>query len=117
MGEQGFAGLAIFLMLCVATLLTAQSVIRAARQRADLAWAASLAAMLQVSFCGFAAGGAFLGLAYFDLPYHLMSMVVILRVLVMKPATDAAVAAPADTPVITSSTDRPNPYANRERLT
>ena len=117
MGEQGFVGLAIFLLLCVATLLTAQSVIRAARQRADLAWAASLAAMLQVSFCGFAAGGAFLGLAYFDLPYHLMSMVVILRVLVTKPATEPAVAAPPGAPVIASSTDHPNPYANRERLT
>jgi putative inorganic carbon (hco3(-)) transporter len=116
MGEQGFVGLAIFLTLCVATLLTAQSVIRVARQRADLAWAASLAAMLQVSFCGFAAGGAFLGLAYFDLPYHLMSMVVVLRVLVMKPATETAVAAAPDTPVI-STTDHPNPYANRERLT
>jgi hypothetical protein len=28
--------------------------------------------MIQVSLVGYAAGGAFLGMAYFDLPYHLM---------------------------------------------
>ena len=118
LGEQGFVGFGIFMALCVATLLTAQSVIRAARKRADLAWAGNLAAMLQVSFFGFAAGGAFLGLAYFDLPYHLMSIVVILRVLVMKPASETAAAASPDAPVIAAPAAHPNPYSNtRGRLT
>jgi putative inorganic carbon (hco3(-)) transporter len=118
LGEQGFVGLAIFLMLCAATLLTAQSVIRAARKRADLAWAGDLAAMLQVSFCGFATGGAFLGLAYFDLPYHLMSIVVILRVLIMKPATETAPSVARESPPETSPAVHPNPYGNsRERVT
>lgn len=115
LGEQGFVGLLIFLTLCVATLLTAQSIIRTARQRPDLAWASDLAKMLQVSFCGFAVGGAFLGLAYFDLPYHLMSIVVVLRVLCSRaPVPEAA-------PVIeapTSPSPHPNPYSNtRERVT
>jgi hypothetical protein len=33
--------------------------------------------MIQVSLVGYAAGGAFLGLAYFDLPYHLMIILVL----------------------------------------
>jgi hypothetical protein len=32
--------------------------------------------MLQVSFVGYAVGGLFLGLAYFDLPYSLLALVV-----------------------------------------
>ena len=40
-------------------------------------WADDLAGMLQVSFAGFGIGGAFLGLAYFDLPYHLMAIMVL----------------------------------------
>ena len=38
----------------------------------DKKWAADLAAMIQVSLIGYAAGGTFLGMSYFDLPYHLM---------------------------------------------
>ena len=33
--------------------------------------------MCQVSLLGYGVGGAFLGLAYFDLPYHIMAIVVI----------------------------------------
>jgi hypothetical protein len=33
--------------------------------------------MVQVSMIGYAAGGAFLGLAYFDLYYHLIVMVLV----------------------------------------
>ena len=35
--------------------------------------------MVQVSLVGYAAGGAFLSLAYFDLPYNMMVMVVLGR--------------------------------------
>ena len=33
--------------------------------------------MIQVSLIGYAAGGAFLGMSYFDLPYHLMIILVL----------------------------------------
>lgn len=35
--------------------------------------------MVQVGLVGFAAGGAFLSLSYFDLPYNMMVMVVLAR--------------------------------------
>jgi hypothetical protein len=40
--------------------------------------------MVQVSLAGFAVGGAFLSLSYFDLPYNLMIMVVLARRWVMR---------------------------------
>ena len=35
-------------------------------------WAAHLGAMCQVALVGYAVGGAFLSLAYFDLPYNIL---------------------------------------------
>ena len=42
-------------------------------------WAALMAKMLQVSLLGFAVGGAFLSLVYFDVPYYLMVCMMALR--------------------------------------
>lgn len=82
LAEHGFVGLAIFLVIGILALLTAQKVIREARIRAELQWARDLASMIQVSLVGYAVGGLFLGLAYFDLYYHLVAMVIILRSIV-----------------------------------
>ena len=77
LGEQGFIGLGIFILLGLFTWLRAQQVIKTCKNDPERKWAADLAAMIQVSFVGYAAGGAFLGLSYFDLPYHLMIIVVL----------------------------------------
>jgi len=77
MGEQGFIGLFLFLMLGVLTWLRANQVIKRCKTDPENKWAADLAAMVQVSMIGYAVGGAFLGLAYFDLPYHLMVIVLL----------------------------------------
>lgn len=77
MGEHGFIGLALFLALALFTWLRANQVIRECKNDPERKWAADLAAMIQVSLVGYGAGGAFLGLAYFDLTYHLMITLVI----------------------------------------
>jgi probable O-glycosylation ligase (exosortase A-associated) len=77
MGEHGFIGFAMFMLLAVLAWLRAQQVIRRCKNDPDKKWAADLAAMIQVSLIGFAAGGAFLGMAYFDLPYHLIIILVL----------------------------------------
>jgi hypothetical protein len=59
-------------------------IIRNTKKRDDLRWARELASMLQVSYIGYAVGGAFLGLAYFDLPYHLMAILVLTKTIVDK---------------------------------
>jgi putative inorganic carbon (hco3(-)) transporter len=77
LGEHGFLGLILFLALWIFTWFTASGVIRRCKGRRDLQWAADLSAMCQVSLIGYGAGGAFLGLAYFDLPYHILTMVIL----------------------------------------
>ncbi|OJZ17766.1 MAG: putative O-glycosylation ligase, exosortase A system-associated [Thiobacillus sp. 65-29] len=77
LGEHGFIGLAMFLLLALFTWRRASQVISQCRNDPERKWAADLAAMIQVSLVGYGAGGAFLGLAYFDLTYHLMIIVVI----------------------------------------
>jgi len=76
-GEQGFIGFGIFMTLALFSWLRARQIIRASKRDPDLKWAGDVAAMIQVSLIGYAAGGAFLGLSYFDLPYHLMAILVV----------------------------------------
>ena len=76
-GEQGFIGFGIFMTLWLFAWLRARQIIRACKKDPERKWAADLAGMIQVSLIGYAAGGAFLGLSYFDLPYHLMAILVV----------------------------------------
>jgi len=84
LGEQGFIGLGLFLMLWLLAWRMASSLIKACRRRDDLRWVSDLAAMIQVSFIAYWVGGSFLGLAYWDMPYVLLSILVLCRVLVDK---------------------------------
>jgi len=77
MGEQGFIGFGMFILLAVFTWLRANQVIRECKKDPERKWAADLAAMIQVSLVGYGAGGAFLGMAYFDLTYHLMIILIL----------------------------------------
>jgi probable O-glycosylation ligase (exosortase A-associated) len=77
MGEHGFVGLGLFMLIGLLTWIRAQQVVKRCKHDPDKKWAADLAAMVQVSLIGYATGGAFLGLAYFDLPYHLMIIVLL----------------------------------------
>jgi len=74
LGEHGFVGLFIFLSIGVGTWMSARSMIKAGRQNPAQRWAADLGAMVQVSMIGYAVAGAFLSLAYYDLPYNVMAM-------------------------------------------
>lgn len=77
MGEQGFIGLSLFLLIGLLAWRTGRSVIRECQMDPDRKWASDLAAMTQVSLIGYATGGAFLGLSYFDYPYHLVIILVL----------------------------------------
>jgi probable O-glycosylation ligase (exosortase A-associated) len=78
LAEHGFIGLGLFLGLLFSAFATGQGVIRRARGDPELGWAGDLAAMVQVSLVGYMVGGAFLGLAYFDLFYHLVAILLLL---------------------------------------
>ncbi|WP_018076997.1 putative O-glycosylation ligase, exosortase A system-associated [Thiobacillus denitrificans] len=77
MGEQGLIGFGLFMLLGILAWIRAQQIIKRCKNDPARKWAADLAAMIQVSLVGYAAGGAFLGMGYFDLPYHLMIILVL----------------------------------------
>jgi putative inorganic carbon (HCO3(-)) transporter len=94
LGEHGFFGLFLYLAIGVLTWRTGSWVIKHGKHDPELKWALDLVPMLQVSLLGFAVGGAFLSLAYFDVPYYVMTAMVATRLLVERHLKTAA-ASPA----------------------
>jgi probable O-glycosylation ligase (exosortase A-associated) len=84
LGEHGFVGLILFLSLLGSSFLSLNWVERQIRGRPSIAWAKDYAVMLRLSLISYAVGGAFLGLAYFDLYYDVVAGVVLLRILVTR---------------------------------
>jgi len=84
LGEQGFVGLAIFLVL----LGTSYTSLRGLRKRASTAenlnWVVPYTHMFEVALLAYMANGATLGRAYFDLFYQIIACVIILRVLALR---------------------------------
>lgn len=77
MGNHGFVGLFLFVSIFVSTYLMAGRLRKLASVHVQAQWCGDLGAMCQVSLIGFAVGGAFLSLSYFDLQYNIMILVVV----------------------------------------
>lgn len=91
LGEHGFVGLAIFLLLMVMVWLKAGSVIRRTRNNPEYSdWAPLLMRMCQVSLVGYLVGGLFLSLAHVDVIYYILAMVFITDATVKEAATARA---------------------------
>ncbi len=77
LGEHGWPGLLLFLLVLG---LTWRSLSRVIRQTNNIEGSQEniLARMLQVSLIAYMAGGAFLSLSYFDLSWHLIAISVLL---------------------------------------
>jgi putative inorganic carbon (HCO3(-)) transporter len=96
LGEHGFVGLFLFLLLMFFGWRTGGRINKACKTRPELKWAGTLSAMCQVSIIGYAVGGAFLTLAYYDLYYYIIGILVLLEraVLFERPAHAASPVAP-----------------------
>lgn len=79
LGNHGFIGLFLFLMIGATTWRSAAWLRKHGRAQPESQWTADLGSMAQVSMVGYAVGGAFLSLSYFDLPYIVMVLVVVTR--------------------------------------
>jgi len=77
LGEHGYVGLILFLLIWWLTFRLAGALRQDAKSRPDIVWVYALAGMCQVSLVGYLVGGAFLQLAYFDLPYDIMVILVV----------------------------------------
>lgn len=77
LGEHGFIGLLLFLLLGILTWRMSSNLIKLGKENPSQSWTLDLGAMVQASMVGYAVGGAFLSLAYFDLPYNIMIIVIL----------------------------------------
>ncbi len=106
LGEHGYIGLALYLLFWYLTYRTAGRLVRSSRGVAELSWAETLGNMAKVSIVGFAVGGAFLSIAYWDMPYYLMMALVCANMLVnerlraLAEAGSAALAGPPPAPAL-----------------
>jgi probable O-glycosylation ligase (exosortase A-associated) len=94
LGNHGFIGLFLFMTTWVITFFQAGWLRKAAADIPQAQWCSDLGSMVQVCLIGYWVGGAFLSLAYFDLPYYVMMMVVIARVWVQTKAWEREPAEP-----------------------
>jgi putative inorganic carbon (hco3(-)) transporter len=84
LGSLGFGGLALFLIFWVLVWRQCAWIRRKTRDHPERRWAFSLASMTQVSLVGYAVGGAFLDIAFWDLPYYLYAAVVVTQYIVRR---------------------------------
>lgn len=83
LGDHGYVGLILFLALMLFSWRTGTRIIKFCGKNPDLKWASDLAKMAQVSIIGYAVSGAFLSLAYFDLYYDIIIILVLLEKLLL----------------------------------
>jgi probable O-glycosylation ligase (exosortase A-associated) len=79
LGEHGFIGLFLFLSLWILVWSSAGYLRTHGNKQPQTQWLSHLGAMCQVSLAGYAVGGAFLSLSYYDLPYNIIVLIVLGR--------------------------------------
>lgn len=84
LGEHGFIALALFLLFWALVWRMCTQVAKATQGKPDQSWAFWLAQMIKVSLIAYLIGGAFLSLAYWDMPYFLFVAIAVARWLVFK---------------------------------
>jgi probable O-glycosylation ligase (exosortase A-associated) len=94
LGEHGFLALGLWLSLLFGTILALQRLRKETAWRPELEWVGDYGRAIQISLLGYAVGGAFLGVAYWDYFYHLIAVCVILKILVYRALAEAPVVGP-----------------------
>jgi probable O-glycosylation ligase (exosortase A-associated) len=95
LGEHGFVGLFLFLILGFTTWRSASQLERLTNHLPSLQWVSDLASMSRIALAAFAAGGITAGFAYFDFPYEIVAIIVVCKLLyreALHPTGDAPAA-------------------------
>lgn len=79
LGQHGFGGLAVFLLLVGFTFLTLNRIRRTAQHDVGQRWLSEYAWAIQVGLIGYLAAGTFLDVAYFSLLYAFVALAIIMR--------------------------------------
>ena len=85
LGEHGYIGLALFLAIGFVAWTTANRIIKRSRVSPDNAWAGSLAQAIKVSLIGYAVGGAFVNIGYWEIQYYEIVALMVVNALLKVP--------------------------------
>ena len=96
LGEQGFVGLGLFLLLLGSCFASMRALRRRARGDPRLEWVEPYTHMFEVTLLAYMISGATLGRAYFDFFYQVVALVSILKILATR---DLRMTAPEVEPV------------------
>jgi putative inorganic carbon (HCO3(-)) transporter len=100
LGDHGWFGLLMFILLMVFAWRTGTRVRKYCETQPDLKWASDLARMCQVCIIGYAVSGSFLSLAYFDLYYDIIIILVCLEKILLPSSRKVFPHASALTPAV-----------------
>jgi probable O-glycosylation ligase (exosortase A-associated) len=81
LGEQGFVGLGLYLLLICSSVVTLRGLRKRARFFPSTVWILTYTDVIEVSLVGFLVSGAFLGFANFDLFFQMIACTIILKIL------------------------------------
>lgn len=113
LGEHGFPGLILFVLLGVFTWRTAGRLARQTRDDPEFGtWVPKLMPMIQVSLIGYGVGGAFLALGYLDLPYYIVAVVSMTQATIKERQAQRKVVTTPTSPAGASLPDSPQPAPN-----
>jgi len=99
LGDHGFIGLIMFIVLMIFAWRTGTRVRKHCTGRPELKWAADLSRMCQVCIIGYAISGSFLSLAYFDLYYDIIIILVCMEKILL-PSKRAPFSSPVPSGVL-----------------
>ena len=74
LGEQGYPGLGLFLLITLATFIKLRRLARKARQHPELQWVVGLSDALQSGLAVFMTSGAFVGIAFQPMYWYFIAM-------------------------------------------
>jgi len=81
LGDQGYLGLGIFLILMVCCFWSLLEVRRVGRRVPEANWLVTYSQMVETSILAFMVSGAFLGVVYLDVIYEMIGLTIILKML------------------------------------
>jgi putative inorganic carbon (hco3(-)) transporter len=89
LGDQGFVGVALFLLLMGSCLWTLFRVRHAARNMLSAEWLRTYSYCIEASILAFMVSGAFLGVVYLDVVYEMVGLTIILKMLFRRESREA----------------------------
>lgn len=91
LGEQGFVGLGLFLLLLLSCFMSMRSLRKTAKRRPELEWVEPYTHMFEVTLLAYMVNGATLGRAYFDFFYQIVALVIIIKILAARQLQEAEI--------------------------